>query len=119
MEIELQGATRRWRNVEAGQSVDAASVVGQFEIEPCNSALASLYGRLKGRFMSKQTEDDIQVVGNGKILPLVFFDFLGRGVMEKDGVVTLGVGTHTYGIDLEMTKAQAREMAERLLEVAK
>jgi hypothetical protein len=69
--------------------------------------------------MSTQTEADIQVHGNGKILPLVFFAFAGRGVMEKDGEVTLGFGTDTYGIQLTMTKAQAREMSERLAEVAK
>ena len=69
--------------------------------------------------MSNQSENDVQAHGNGKILPLVFLDFLGRGVMLKDGEVTLAFGTETYGIDLTMTKAQARDMAGRLLEVSK
>jgi hypothetical protein len=68
--------------------------------------------------MSKQTEEDIKVIGNGKILPLEFFAFAGRGVMEKDGIVTLAFGTQTYGVQLEMTKDQAKEMAERLLGVS-
>lgn len=69
--------------------------------------------------MSKQTESDIEVHGNGQILPLKFFDFLGRGVMSKDDNVILAFGTETYSIDLTMTKQQAREMAKRLLEVSK
>ena len=50
---------------------------------------------------------------------LVFEGFSGGGVMAVGDKVTLGLRTDKTGLDLTMTKDQARELGAKLATVAK
>lgn len=64
--------------------------------------------------MSKQTEDDIQVIGNGEWLEREVFALAGNGVIAKDGKVEVAIQTHAEHLYLIFTSEQAKVLAEKL-----
>ena len=61
---------------------------------------------------------DIQLKLDRGFIQAVFEDFSGRGVLADGDNVVFAATTDKVGIDLTMTREQAKELSRRLAEAA-